>query len=113
MTIVIWPHPKEWGTDMYLPTMPADWVGALRRVAPEASIVTPADAAEALTAAPNADVWIGRLSPEMFAAAKNLRWVQSPTIGVENLLFPELIASRVEVTNMRFLCHDHVANHAL
>jgi len=113
MTIVIWPHPKEWGTDIFLPSMPPEWLGLMRGIASGAEIITPETDAEALAAAPKAEAWIGRLTPAMFSVAKKLRWVQSPTIGVETLLFPELIDSNVTITNMRYLSHDHVANHVL
>jgi phosphoglycerate dehydrogenase-like enzyme len=36
---------------------------------------------------------------ELFLAAPNLQWVHSRNAGVENLLFPELIASKALLTN--------------
>lgn len=41
------------------------------------------------------------LRPEQFAIARKLRWVHAPTAAVHQLLFPELVASDVVVTNSR------------
>jgi len=49
---------------------------------------------------PEVDVVFGALNAEMFARAKNLRWLQATEAGVDTLLFPELIKSDVVVTNM-------------
>jgi len=46
------------------------------------------------------DVVFGALNAEMFARAKNLRWLQTTEAGLDRLLFPELISSDVVVTNM-------------
>jgi phosphoglycerate dehydrogenase-like enzyme len=41
------------------------------------------------------------LRPNQFNAAKKLRWIHSPAAAVHQLLFPELIASDVMLTNGR------------
>ena len=46
------------------------------------------------------DVVFGAVSPDMFARAKNLRWMQAIEAGMDKLLFPELVKSDVVVTNM-------------
>ena len=46
------------------------------------------------------DVVFGALNAEMFARAKNLRWLQATEAGMDRLLFPELIKSNVVITNM-------------
>ncbi len=46
------------------------------------------------------DVVFGALNAEMFARAKNLRWLQATEAGMDRLLFPELVKSNVVVTNM-------------
>src|SRR5207344_3665757 len=38
---------------------------------------------------------------DVFASASRLRWVQSPAVGVGNLMFPELLASEVVITSAR------------
>ncbi len=48
----------------------------------------------------DADVlFAGHLSPEMFRAARKLRWIQTQLVGVEKYLFPEVVKSRVIMTN--------------
>src|SRR5271169_5901978 len=41
------------------------------------------------------------LRPEQFAVTHNLRWIHAPTAAVHQLLFPELTASKVVLTNSR------------
>ena len=49
---------------------------------------------------PDADVVFGALNPEMLSRAKNLRWLQAIEVGMERILFPELVKSNVVLTNM-------------
>ena len=49
---------------------------------------------------PEADVVIGAVNKDMFARAKNLKWMQHTEAGVDTILFPELVSSPVVVTNM-------------
>ena len=49
---------------------------------------------------PEVDVIFGSINAEMLARAKNLRWLQNTEAGMESLLFPELVASPIVVTNM-------------
>ncbi|MBV8073816.1 MAG: D-2-hydroxyacid dehydrogenase, partial [Candidatus Eremiobacteraeota bacterium] len=53
------------------------------------------------------------MTPALLRAAPRLRWLQSPTISLESVLFPELASSDVVVTNMRNIYNDHIANHVL
>jgi phosphoglycerate dehydrogenase-like enzyme len=50
---------------------------------------------------------------EQFASAKALKWIHSPAAAVHQLLFPELAASGVTVTNARQIHGPVVAEHAL
>jgi phosphoglycerate dehydrogenase-like enzyme len=101
MRLVIWPQ------------QPDEWVAAIRDAAGAHEVSAPATAAEALAAAREAAGWIGRLDREMLIAAPHLRWVQSPSISLESIVFPELIDSDVTLTNMRHIYNDHIANHVL
>ena len=49
---------------------------------------------------PEVDVVIGAVNAGMLARAKNLRWMQHTEAGLETVLFPELVASPVVITNM-------------
>lgn len=60
------------------------------------------------------DVFIGwSLRPEQFVAAKKLRWIHSPAAAVHQLMFPELIASDVIITNSSNVHGPVVAEHAI
>ena len=53
------------------------------------------------------------LTPELFAQADRLRWVQAPVAGVEHYVFPALAESDVVFTNMAGIYSDVIADHAL
>jgi phosphoglycerate dehydrogenase-like enzyme len=74
------------------------------------TVVNAADEAEALAAIPDADAFFGKITPPLLAAAKQLRWVQSPTASLEHYLFPELQAHPCVLTNMRGLFSDVIAD---
>ena len=60
-----------------------------------------------------ADAFFGKLTPTLLAAATRLRWVQSPTASLEHYLFPELVEHPCQLTNMRGLFSDVIAEHVL
>ncbi len=74
------------------------------------AVVNAADEAEALRHLPDADAFFGKITPPLLAAAKRLRWVQSPTASLEHYLFPELAAHPCVLTNMRGLFSDVIAD---
>jgi phosphoglycerate dehydrogenase-like enzyme len=100
MKIVIWPARP-------------DWEPALRSAAGNATVVMPANEAEALAAAADAEGWIGKLDARFLAAAPKLRWMQSSSISLERVVFPELIKSSVVLTNMQHTSDIEVSTHAL
>jgi phosphoglycerate dehydrogenase-like enzyme len=59
----------------------------------------------------DADGFFGKMTPELLAASKQLRWVQSPTASLEHYLFPALIEHPCLLTNMRGLFSDVIADH--
>lgn len=62
----------------------------------------------------DADVCVAwSIRPEQFAHAKQLRWVHSPAAAVHQLMFPEMVASDVIVTNAREVHGPVVAEHAI
>jgi phosphoglycerate dehydrogenase-like enzyme len=101
MSLVIWPQQS------------AEWVAAIREAAGGMPVVAPEDEAAARAAAPEAEGWIGTLTPELFEHAPRLRWQQSPSISLEHVVFPDLVASDVTLTNMRDIYNDHIATHVL
>jgi phosphoglycerate dehydrogenase-like enzyme len=67
--------------------------------------------ADAIREAEIAIAW--SIRPEQFSAAKALRWIHSPAAAVHQLMFPELAASSVSVTNAREIHGPVVAEHAM
>ena len=53
------------------------------------------------------------LRPEQFRAARKLRWIHSTAAAVHQLMFPELVASDIILTNSREVHGPVVAEHAL
>lgn len=54
-----------------------------------------------------------QLRPEQFTAARNLRWIHATTAAVHQLMFPDLVASSVRVTNSTGIHGPVVAEHAI
>jgi len=94
--------------------LPAHHVDLLRRRLPGVRVLSPEDQAEADARLPEADVVLGwAVRRENFAHATRLRWVHVTAAGVGPLMFPELIASDVLVSNSRGLHSVSMAEHAL
>ena len=93
------------------PPMEEDRLQRLKAVAGDLVIVNAADDAEALREICAADAFFGKITPPLLAAADNLRWVQSPTASLEHYLFPELVEHPCQLTNMRGLFYDVIADH--
>lgn len=61
-----------------------------------------------------AEVLVGHgVTPEIFRSASQLRWIQAPSAGVGHLLFPELVASPVILTNARGVHAEPMAEHVM
>ncbi|HYL38855.1 MAG TPA: D-2-hydroxyacid dehydrogenase, partial [Bryobacteraceae bacterium] len=75
------------------------------------SVVNAAEEAEARREIAEADGFFGKITPPLLAAARRLRWVQAPTASLEHYVFPELIAHPCQLTNMRGLFSDVIADH--
>ncbi|HVH85631.1 MAG TPA: D-2-hydroxyacid dehydrogenase [Terriglobales bacterium] len=62
----------------------------------------------------DAEVLVGwQLRPEQFKAARKLRWIHATTAAVHQLLFPDLVASDVRVTNSTEVHGPVVAEHGI
>jgi phosphoglycerate dehydrogenase-like enzyme len=93
------------------PPVSAERLARIREAAAPMAVVQAADEGQAVAEIADADALFGYLTPPMLAAAKKLRWAQSPTASMEKYLYPELIASPVVVTNMRGIFSDVIADH--
>lgn len=62
----------------------------------------------------DADVMLGwRITPEVFASARKLKWIQFGSAGIDHTLFPELIASDVILTTLGGIHATVVAEHVI
>jgi phosphoglycerate dehydrogenase-like enzyme len=69
---------------------------------------------ETLARIVDADVVFGAtVRPDQLAAARQLRWIHSPAAGIANMLFPEMIASSVVITNSRGNSAATIAEHTV
>lgn len=91
--------------------MNPDAIHAMQNVSPNVKVVS-ADREHMLEQVADADAIIGTIDPELFRAAKNLKWVQVYSAGVETYRFPEFINSGVTLTNCKILQGPNIADHA-
>jgi phosphoglycerate dehydrogenase-like enzyme len=87
-------------------------------VAPHSAVVVAHNMSEALAQAPDADVLVGFnneiCAPQLLAAARDLRWIESLAAGVENCLaVPGLRERALLLTNMRAVDAAVIAEHAI
>lgn len=69
---------------------------------------------ESLRAISDAEVYFGFGMPRpLWDAARNLRWIHSASAGVASLLFPEMLASEVLLTNSAGVYGEPIAEHVL
>jgi phosphoglycerate dehydrogenase-like enzyme len=95
-------------------TMPAFHVDVLRRLFPDVLFSYADNEAAMLAAAADAEVaFTSRLTPAAFKEAAALRWVHSPAAGVGSMLFDDMRASDVQLSNSRGMNARAVAEHAL
>src|SRR4029079_17412342 len=88
------------------------WLTVLRGRVPSAELVEAARPEEALQQIADADALYGRITPELLAAGRRRRCIQARSAGLEGVMFPELVASDVTMTNMREIYSDEIADHA-
>lgn len=97
-------------------TLPEPDAAQLERIRDAAGrggqVTVAADRDSVYSAAPDAEVILGPLSPRLFAAAPRLRWVHAIASGVDGYLFPEMRESRVLLTGEKGLVGGHLADHA-
>jgi phosphoglycerate dehydrogenase-like enzyme len=70
-----------------------------RAAAGSAEVIFGANAAAVRDALPEADGVVGSLPDELLAEASRLRWLHSPTAGVDKELTPRMLASDVVLTS--------------
>ncbi len=77
-------------------------------------VLQPETTQEAIEAIRDADAAFGALPRELLAAAKKLRWLQTPQIAPPaGFYYPELVAHPVVATNFREIFNDHIGAHIM
>lgn len=74
------------------------------------SLVKPQNSAEALREIVDTDIVFGGFSRSLFENAKQLKWVQVLSAGVDGLLFPEFVESEVILTSAKGFVGPHLAD---
>ena len=100
------------GTKIVVTGMGPDAVRQIQEAARDATVVGVETSSLAEQIA-DADAVIGTITPELFKAARRLRWVQVYSAGVERYRFPELADSAVVLTNCKIIQGPNIADHAM
>ncbi|HET7221060.1 MAG TPA: D-2-hydroxyacid dehydrogenase [Vicinamibacterales bacterium] len=94
--------------------IPAGQVLRLRRDFPEHTFIQASSDDECRERIGAAEVaFMGHVTRPQLAAAARLRWIHSPAAGISGMLFPEMIASPIVLTNSRGMSADTIAEHVL
>jgi len=103
---------------LYTPLMIVPSVSPEQRAAildaagPGSTFVEAKDAASQRREIVDADALFGRVSPEIFALNKRLRYYQSIGAGVDSILTPELVESDIPLASEKGGVGIHLAEHA-
>lgn len=106
---------EGWTPPKYILTVfPEQWASEMRKVAPDAEVVSLQDVQDREAAIEKADVFIGKCTPELAAIGTNLRWIQLPSAGVDSCTaHPEFAERDVLVTNGQRLSGTQIGEHAI
>jgi phosphoglycerate dehydrogenase-like enzyme len=93
--------------------MSPEAIREFQAVSPEIRVVAAKSPKLAPEEVMDADAIFGTINPELFRAAKKLKWVQVYSAGVETYRFPEFLNSQVTLTNCKIIQGPNIADHAL
>jgi len=93
------------------PAVSEEWVKWITAASPDVEVINCSSEDEAVEKVVEADGMYGIINPTMLKAARRLRWIQTPMIGLERYLFRELIESPIIMTNVRGIFSDIIADH--
>ena len=100
-------------TGTALPEVPQEIIDRIIEAAGPGSTVSIADSdGEALEYAADAEVVLGFVTPQLFAAAPKLRWVHAIASGVNRYLYPEFRDSAVQLSSEKGQVGPQLADHA-
>lgn len=103
-----WKAPRR----ILVPNLMPARLAELKRVAPEVEFIPVKTAEDAAKNAGEADAVLGFCTPEIIKAGKNLRWIQTGHAGIERDLVPELVESKIVLTNLQRVHGPNVADQA-
>src|SRR5260370_865745 len=103
-----WKKPRR----IVVPNLMPARLAELKRVAPEIEFIPVKDAEEAAKVVEDADAIVGFCTPDIVKAGKHLRWIQVGHAGVDKELGPELVGSKIVLTNAQRLSGPNVADQA-
>jgi phosphoglycerate dehydrogenase-like enzyme len=92
------------------PNIDAPRLARIQEAAGDMTVVNCADEDKAWDETPDADAFFGKLTPRLLEASTKLCWVQSPTASLEHFVFPALVEHPCQLTNMRGLFSDAIAD---
>jgi len=87
------------------------WIPEMKILAPQINFVE-AKKETLLQEVADADAILGDITPELFRAARKLKWVHIYSAGVERYRFPEFLQSNVTLTNGKIIQGPEIADHA-
>jgi len=88
-----------------------DFMARIEGLSDEIDVHVAGSQAERSDLIKEADVYFGWMSPGEFSGARNLKWVQSPSAGVEGFLTSDFIKSDVMLTNAKGCYAPAIAEH--
>ena len=95
-------------------TIPPERVERLRREFPAHTFLHAPDDGEGLRLIGEAEVaFSSQINADHLRAAPRLRWVHSPAAGIAGMLYPEMVASPIVLTNSRGMAADTIAEHVV
>jgi len=94
--------------------LPEVFVTKIKSVSPNIEVLQSQDKEEALHLIEDVDIlFAGFFSKELFLAARRLKWIQAWGAGVDRLLLPEVVKSRVIVTNAGGVHPTPISEHVI
>ena len=94
--------------------LPRAYVDELRLAFPQHTFLDAWDRETIRRLLPDADVaFTPFVDRDVFPSARRLKWVQAVAVGVGSLLYPEMVASPVVITNARGIRARAMAEHVL
>ena len=95
------------------PAVDADRLSALRQAAPDVEFINAETLDQAAAAIAEAEGFLGKITPDLLAQARRLRWVQAFTASLEHYVFPDLVAHSCQLCNTRGLFGDVIADQVM